>query len=52
MKKLLALVLVLTLALPVFGLAENTADENAEGLVAGDILEKLPVARLKLKNGE
>ena len=28
------------------------ADEKAEGLVAGDILEKLPVARLKLKNGE
>lgn len=28
------------------------ADEKAEGLVAGDILEKLPVARLKLQNGE
>ncbi len=28
------------------------ADEKAEGLVAGDILEKLPAARLKLKHGE
>ena len=28
------------------------AEEKAEGLIAGDILEKLPAARLRLKTGE
>ena len=28
------------------------AEEKAEGLIAGDILEKLPEARRRLKNGE
>jgi hypothetical protein len=28
------------------------AEEKAEGLIAGDILDKLPEARRRLKNGE
>ena len=35
------------------GLAgDMAADEKVEGLVAGDILETLPGARLRLKTGE